>query len=109
MAPALTETSPIPPYKLQQVSKDTFPDGIRTSGQHPPVYGKLKTFKEFPEEIAGPTAWKKEDYANNPEQWVHKFSPKEIVELSSAADSFIASGIPLTGISKVRSRFLRGG
>ena len=80
---------------------DKFPDGICTSGQHPPVYGKLKTFEEFPTEISGPTVWKKEDYANNPEQWVHKFSSNEIAEMSSAADSFITEETPLTGISKV--------
>lgn len=44
--------------------------------------------------------WKAEDYANNPERWTHVFSQDQIDELSTAADAFIASGVPLTGISK---------
>lgn len=82
--------------------KDIFPDGIRTSGQHPPVYDQLKPYSAFPKEISGPTVWRKEDYENNPEKWVHPFTDEEVQELSDTADQFIASGTPLTGISKVK-------
>lgn len=81
--------------------RSIFPDGIRTSGQHPPLYDVLKPYEEFPKEIAGPTVWKKEDYVDKPEAWVHRFTKEEIQELSEAADQFIERGIPLTGISKV--------
>ena len=103
MAPAVTATLPVevPAYKLRPVSKDAFPDGIRTSGQHPPLYEKLKSYEEFPEQITGSTVWKKEDYVDNPERWVHRFSKEEATELGAAADAFMASGTPLTGITKV--------
>jgi hypothetical protein len=44
--------------------------------------------------------WHKEDYVDQPDRWVHRFTDAEIRELSDAADAFIASGTPLTGISK---------
>lgn len=87
--------------KNEQVPRDIFPDGIRTSGQHPPLYSALKTYSEFPTAISGPTVWKAEEYVHNPERWVHRFTQDEVQELSDAADRFIASGTPLTGISKV--------
>jgi len=94
--------SPHPkPSKNESAPKDIFPDGIRTSGQHPPLYDVLKPYSEFPKEIRGPTVWKAEEYVNNPERWVHRFTPDEIQELSDTTDRFLASGIPLTGISKV--------
>jgi len=80
--------------------RDTWPDGICTSGQHPPIYSKLKSYKDFPKEITGPTVWKAEDYTNNPERWVHRLTEDEIAELGAAADEFMASGQPLTGITK---------
>ncbi|KAI4150499.1 MAG: hypothetical protein LQ340_004033 [Diploschistes diacapsis] len=100
MAPAVAESLPQPPLKLLSVSRDIFPDGIKTSGQHPPLYEKLKSFEEFPDEIKGSSVWKKEDYENNPERWVHRFSDEEVAEMSTAADAFIAAGTPLTGIAK---------
>jgi len=102
MAPGLTETAPTPPHQLQSVpaNKAIFPDGIKTSGQHPPIYSLLCPYEDFPKEITGPTVWKAEDYVNNPERWTHPFSEEEIAELSQAADNFIKSGTPLTGISK---------
>ena len=100
----MTQSAPAAPHKLHPASKDIFPDGIRTSGQHPPLYDKLKGFDEFPDQITGPTAWRKEDYTNNPERWVHRFSDEEVAEMSAAADTFMASGSPLTGITKVRAR-----
>ncbi|BDD62954.1 hypothetical protein MPDQ_007857 [Monascus purpureus] len=102
MAPALTETPPTAPHKLNlsNVPLDIFPDGLKTSGQHPPLYDQLRPFEDFPEEITGPTVWKAEDYKNNPERWTHRFTEEEIEELSQTADKFIASHVPLTGISK---------
>lgn len=82
------------------MSKAIFPDGIKTSGQHPPLYDLLKPFEEFPKEITGPTVWETKDYVNNPERWVHRFNDAEVAELGKAADDFIASKTPLTGISQ---------
>jgi hypothetical protein len=107
MAPSALETPPTAPHLLSRpaqkvVDKTIFPDGIKTSGQHPPLYDQLRSYVDFPKEIAGGTVWKAEDYANNPERWVHEFSSQEVAELSAAADKFLADGLPLTGISKVR-------
>ena len=106
MAPGalIDETShiPLPQAKNAEAPRSIFPDGIRTSGQHPPLYDALKPYSEFPTEITGPTLWKKEDYENKPERWTHPFTDEEIQELSDTADAFIASGTPLTGISKVQ-------
>lgn len=84
-----------------QAPTSIFPDGIRTSGQHPPVYSLLKPYSEFPQQITGNTVWQKEDFQTHPEKWVHPFTEDEIAELGEAADKFIESGIELTGISKV--------
>ncbi|EFX05647.1 hypothetical protein CMQ_3716 [Grosmannia clavigera kw1407] len=86
--------------KNDQAPRSVFPDGIRTSGQHPPLYEQLQPYADFPKEITGPTVWKKDDYENKPERWVHRFTAEEIQELSDTSDAFIASGTPLTGISK---------
>lgn len=108
MAPAVTEHLPsaalpskVRAFDNNEAPKDIFPDGIRTSGQHNPLYDQLKPYAAFPKEITGPTVWKKEDYVNNPERWTHPFSRAEAAEIGKAADDFIASGTPLTGISKV--------
>ena len=104
MAPALTESRSIAPYNISgPPSKLLFPDGIKTSGQHPPLYDKLHSYDDFPEEISGPTVWRSEDYISNPERWVHDFDLEEIAELSNAADKFIAAATPLTGITKVEN------
>jgi len=103
MAPGiLQETSTAPPrvIKNEHAPRSSFPDGIRTSGQHPPLYHALKPYSEFPKEIIGPTIWKQEDYVDSPERWTHPFTDEEVQELSDAADRFIERGIPLTGISK---------
>lgn len=84
-----------------QGSRSIFPDGIKTSGQHPPNYDELRGYDEFPQSIDGPTLWKAEDYRDNPERWVHRFSEEEIEEMSTAADDFEAFGTLLTGITKV--------
>jgi len=91
----------VPGILNEHAPRSIFPDGIRTSGQHPPLYDALKPYEEFPKEISGPTVWRKEDYVNKPEQWIHHFTASEIQELSDAADQFIERGTPLTGISKV--------
>lgn len=90
------------PSKANSAPVDTniFPDGIKTSGQHPPLYDLLHPYEDFPKEIVGPTVWKAEDYKNNPERWTHPFSDDEIAELDKAADAFLAAGRPLTAISK---------
>ncbi|KAF2098518.1 taurine catabolism dioxygenase TauD [Rhizodiscina lignyota] len=108
MAPAVAAETPVAPHLLSKTivkdnnnaPRDIFPDGIRTSGQHNPLYDQLKPYEAFPKEITGPTVWKKEDYTNNPERWTHPFGEDEIAEIGKAADDFIASGTPLTGISK---------
>ncbi|KAF7870058.1 uncharacterized protein EAF02_009248 [Botrytis sinoallii] len=105
MAPSLLNTQPIAPHQLSSPSQKTidrkvFPDGIKTSGQHPPLYDQLRPYSDFPKEITGETVWKAEDYINNPERWVHVFNEEEIAELSAVADKFIADKIPLTGISQ---------
>ena len=105
MAPAIIEStrkSQIPPLKhLSQPTLDTsiFPDGIKTSGQQPPVPSLLYPYSSFPQTISGPTLWQAPDYAHNPERWTHPFSDSEIADLSKAADSFLALDLPLTGIN----------
>ncbi|EGP83278.1 uncharacterized protein MYCGRDRAFT_87954 [Zymoseptoria tritici IPO323] len=108
MAPALTE-SPAQPavFTYDKPSPKIFPDGIKTSGQTYPEYSQLKPYSEFPKEITGPTVWKAEDYQNNPERWVHRFSEDEIQELSAAADAFLAAGTPMTGITKEKFQLPR--
>ncbi|ERS98123.1 uncharacterized protein SPSK_06339 [Sporothrix schenckii 1099-18] len=100
--PSLPKQTPSQSQKRRndQAPRDIFPDGIRTSGQHNPLYDQLKPYAAFPKEITGPTVWRKEDYEGQPERWVHRFSEAEIDELSAAADAFIASGTPLTGIAQ---------
>jgi hypothetical protein len=102
MAPALVETPVAASTFLdQKPSKAIFPDGIKTSGQLNPNYDQLQPYSAFPKEIVGETVWNSEDYVDRPEQWVHRFDEREIKELSEAADTFLASGTPLTGIMKV--------
>lgn len=105
MAPTALVEQPaeLPVFRYDNPSKAVFPDGIKTSGQTVPNYNQLKSYEEFPKEIVGETVWKPEDYQNNPERWVHRFSEEEIVEISKAADDFLSSGTPLTGITKVCS------
>lgn len=106
MAPSLLDTQPAAPHyssspAQKSVDRKIFPDGIKTSGQHPPLYDLIRPYSEFPKEITGETVWKAEDYINNRERWVHVFNDEEIAELSTAADKFLADKTPLTGISKV--------
>ncbi|KAL8677368.1 MAG: hypothetical protein Q9186_006203 [Xanthomendoza sp. 1 TL-2023] len=104
MAPGLTsldsETTSNSWVTKPQVSRAIFPDGIKTSGQHPPIYHELRDFQSFPHSINEPTLWNAEDYRDHPERWVHRFSQEELADLSTAADSFRAAGTPLTGITQ---------
>ena len=123
MAPALTSVAPTAPHELTKkipnnnAPKNIFPDGIKTSGQHDPLYDQLRPYSNFPKEITGvccksiitsqhstdesqSTAWDRDEYKSNPERWTHPFSEEEIKEISDAADAFISSGTPLTGITK---------
>ncbi|KAK0513728.1 hypothetical protein JMJ35_003450 [Cladonia borealis] len=102
MAPELTPSmqDQNPGIVKRNALRSIFPDGIKTSGQHRPIYEQLRSYEDFPEEIIGPTVWDAEDYRNNPERWTHWLSEDEIAELSDAADKFKAASIPLTGISK---------
>nr|OQO18721.1 hypothetical protein B0A51_14572 [Rachicladosporium sp. CCFEE 5018] len=108
MAPALTETASAPQaFSYDKPSKSVFPDGYKTSGQWPPIYEQLRPYSDFPKEITGQTVWKAEDYTNNPERWTHRFSDEETQQLGEAADAFMASGTPLTGISKEKFPLLK--
>ncbi|KAI1095377.1 Clavaminate synthase-like protein [Rostrohypoxylon terebratum] len=105
MAPAVDIETPVDAIqslkaRAKQVDLSIFPDGLKTTGQHPPLYDQVYPYNAFPKRIEGPTEWKAEDYANNPERWVHQFSEEEIAEISKTADEFIKLGLPLTGISK---------
>jgi hypothetical protein len=85
------------------VNLSVFPDGLKTSGQHPPVYSRVRPYSDFPKVHGGPTVWKAEDYRENPELWTHQFTDEEIKELGAVTEDFIQKGLPLTGISKVSS------
>lgn len=102
MAPALTDSLPTAPHTLAGAAPlDVFPDGLKTTGQHAPLYDHILPVDRFPREITGPTVWKAEDYRENPEKWTHTFTPEQVDELSTAADAFLTSKTPLTGITKV--------
>ena len=104
MAPTATDniTDAQTVFAYDNPSKFLFPDGIKTSGQIDPDFDKIKPYNEFPTEIEGPTVWKAEDYSKTPEQWTHHFTDNEVKEMGDAADAFMASETPLTGICKVR-------
>ncbi len=114
MSPStLGQTAPTPPHMLNgsgpsastpsrsQLDPKLFPDGLKTSGQHPPIEEQLYPYSAFPKEITGPTLWTAPDYKDHPERWTHPFTEDEVAELSKAADDFIASGVPLTGMTRV--------
>ena len=101
MTPSILESHVLLSSTDNAVDRKIFPDGIKTSGQHPSLAEYLKPYSKFPKEISGETVWKAEDYMNNPERWVHIFSEGEIAELSEVADKFLADKTPLTAISKV--------
>ncbi|KAG6002350.1 hypothetical protein E4U54_000893 [Claviceps lovelessii] len=86
--------------RLLPVDRRLFHDGLRTSGQHPPIESQLKAFEEFPTEITGPTVWEGKDMMSNPQDWIHQWTAAELDELLQAVDRYNASGLPLTHISK---------
>jgi hypothetical protein len=81
---------------------DLFPDGLITSGQHPPNYNLVRPYEDFPKEITGPTVWHAADYVDNEDSWTHSFTDDEVAEIGATSDAFIDSGTPLTGITKAR-------
>lgn len=86
----------------EPVDLNLFPDGLRTTGQNPPLYELIRPFSDFPKEIKGVTAWDKEDYSGeNESKWKRHFTPEEIEELGEAADKYLESGRPLTAMCKV--------
>lgn len=103
MTATALETITLQGNSLSNVDITKFPDGFKTSGQHPPVYSQVRPYSAFPKVQDGPTVWKAEDYRHNPELWTHQFSESEIQEIGAAADAFIEKDLPLTGISKVKS------
>lgn len=100
LIPDQAAQAPAHKFQNENAPRDVFPDGIRTSGQHEPLYDLLKPYSAFPKEITGPTVWQKETYVDSPERWTHRFTEDEVEELSRAADDFLRSGTPLTGISR---------
>ncbi|KAI2642017.1 Clavaminate synthase-like protein [Xylaria nigripes] len=105
MAPTALVDAPVEPVQSLKAQKKSlnltvFPDGLKTSGQHPPLYDKVYPYSAFPKHIEGPTVWRPEQYAEHPERWIHQFSEAELAEISQAADNFMASPLPITGISK---------
>jgi hypothetical protein len=89
--------------QLTTTDYEAFPDGLITSGQHSPIESQLHPYSEFPKKVDGPALWDAKDYAGHDEKWKKRFSAEEISEISKAADHFIASGVPLTGMAKVSS------
>ncbi|OAQ96279.1 hypothetical protein LLEC1_02227 [Akanthomyces lecanii] len=87
------------PYH-QPVDRKAFPDGLRTSGQHPPIESQIRPFDAFPTEITGPTVWEGRDIAARQGEWVHRWTDGELNELLQAVDAFTISGIPLININK---------
>ncbi|EHA51734.1 taurine catabolism dioxygenase TauD [Pyricularia oryzae 70-15] len=82
------------------VDKAIFPDGIKTSGQHAPVYSKIRPYEDFPKEITGITAWNAKEFVDKPEKWTYSLSNDDVAEIGAAADRYIESGQQLTAMSK---------
>lgn len=87
--------------QLVPVDRKLFPDGLRTSGQHPPIESQLQSFKNYPRHITGPTVWEPKEMEDHPEQWIHQWTADELEELLQAVEKFIASEESLVSISKV--------
>lgn len=94
---------PLPPtyYGPLKADPTVFPDGLKTSGQHCPIASLIRPYEEYPKKIEGPTVWGKADFQEKPDKWQRTFSAEEVEEIGQAADDFIGSGVPLTGITKV--------
>lgn len=87
--------------RLTPVDRDIFPDGMRTSGQHPPIESQIKPFEDFPTKIAGRTVWNAADLAKDPSSWIHTLESSETEELERATESFMKSGVSLVSMTKV--------
>lgn len=87
--------------RVVPIDRKLFPDGLRTSGQHPPIDSQLRPFEEFPREITGPTVWKPQEMIDHPEKWIHRWTEEELEELLQSVENFIASGESLVNINKV--------
>ena len=97
LASGQTSTRPSPPI----LDRRLFPDGLKTSGQHPAIPHAILPYSAFPKKIDGSNVWTAEEYREDPGRWTHYFTSEEVAELSKVADDFIASGRPLTGMAKV--------
>ncbi|KAL3433361.1 hypothetical protein BDV09DRAFT_196844 [Aspergillus tetrazonus] len=86
--------------ETQTAPLSLFPDGLKTSGQHEPDWSLVRPYDEFPKQMTGPTVWDAAEYRDSPERWTHSFTDEENAEISAAADRFIESGKPLTGINR---------
>lgn len=85
-----------------KVDTQFFPDGIKTTGQQAPLYDILRPYSDFPRNITGNTVWEAEDYTGENERlWKRHVTQEEIDELSAVSNRLLASGWPLTGMSKV--------
>ncbi|KAM3503831.1 hypothetical protein MY10362_003945 [Beauveria mimosiformis] len=87
------------PYH-QPIDRKAFPDGLRTSGQHPPIESQIRPFEAFPTEITGPTVWEGREMATRHDEWAHHWTESELNELLQAVNAFTVSGIPLININK---------
>ncbi|TDZ19775.1 Taurine hydroxylase-like protein SAT17 [Colletotrichum orbiculare MAFF 240422] len=103
VAPSLRGMPAGLPY-LVPVDRKLFSDGLRTSGQHPPIDSQLRPFESFPREISGPTVWTPQEMLDNQDEWIHRWTEDELRELRRAVDGFSASGTPLANISKASFR-----
>ncbi|KAL3470371.1 hypothetical protein BJX99DRAFT_51069 [Aspergillus californicus] len=83
-----------------QASLSAFPDGLKTSGQHAPIYSLVRPYEDFPAQMTGPTVWDAAEYRDDPGRWTHSFTAEEVAEIGAASDAFIEAGTPLTGITR---------
>lgn len=93
--------------RLLPVDRRLFPDGLRTSGQHPPIEGQLRSFEDFPTEITGPTVWEGKEMEQRTQEWIHQWTEPELQELLWATDRFNDTGVPLAHIKKVLEQLER--
>jgi hypothetical protein len=91
-------TGPLGPLKADPA---IFPDGLKTSGQYCPIGSLIRPYDQLPKKIEGRTVWSKEDFEGRDDKWQRPLSEEEIEEIGKAADDFISSGVPFTGISQV--------
>ncbi|GAB0144985.1 hypothetical protein EsHS_00005436 [Epichloe bromicola] len=87
--------------RLLPVDRRLFPDGLRTSGQHPPIEGQLRSFEDFPTEITGATVWEGKEMEQKTQEWIHQWTEPELQELLWATDRFNDTGVPLAHIKKI--------